>query len=323
VGGDDRVSAATLFAQIEPTTRCNYTCGFCVGRKMRQGDLSWDTFEKFLKLHPGLKHVELQGEGEPLLHPRFFDMVEACRARGAEVSLITNGSMLSINADRLVASGVASVHVSLESAEPDEFAKIRGGRLAKVIEGLQCLMQRRRDGHRKQPTVGFCVTILRSTLGAIHEIVALYERLDLDGGISVQLLQDMDAYADHYDDAMRGELVPREVWRDYRWVVEAARGKAFVRPYATSYYGALFEGFDPATGTCPWLERGTYMTIDGTVAGCCYMKNPEHAFGNLRHGDAPAIEEKRRGLARELKNGRIPVPCAGCDVANAIIRAMC
>ena len=279
------MSKAALFAQIEPTTRCNYTCGFCMSRKMRQGDLDWETFERFLALHRDLRHIELQGEGEPLLHPRFFDMVGACRARGIEVSLITNGSMLSSAADRLIASGVASVHVSLESADPEDFRKIRGGRFSKVVEGLGLLLQRRREANRPLPVVGFCVTILRSTLGAIHDIVSLYERLELDGGISVQLLQDMEAYADHYDDAMRGELVSRQTWRDYRWVVEAARGKAFVRPYATSYYGALFDGFDPATRTCPWLERGAYMTIDGTVAGCCYMKKPEHAFGNVRDGD--------------------------------------
>src|SRR5437868_464777 len=70
------------FAQIEPTTRCNFTCGFCAGRYMPQRDLTWDDFQTFLAAHPALRHVELQGEGEPLLHPLFFDMVAACRARG-------------------------------------------------------------------------------------------------------------------------------------------------------------------------------------------------------------------------------------------------
>ena len=111
------MNTLTEFAQIEPTTRCNYRCGFCAGRSMRQGDLDWQVFERFLSSNPNLRHVELQGEGEPLMHPRFFDMVAACRARGIKVSLISNGSMLSESAiDRLIEGGVDSIHVSLESA---------------------------------------------------------------------------------------------------------------------------------------------------------------------------------------------------------------
>ena len=32
--------------QIEPTTRCNFTCGFCCGRAMSQSDLDLALFER-------------------------------------------------------------------------------------------------------------------------------------------------------------------------------------------------------------------------------------------------------------------------------------
>ncbi len=43
----------------------------------------------------GLMHVELQGEGEPMLHPRFFEMAAMIRRMHpvAKISLITNGSL--------------------------------------------------------------------------------------------------------------------------------------------------------------------------------------------------------------------------------------
>ena len=61
---------------------------------MAQGDLPFERFEAALAAFPELKHIELQGEGESLLHPRFLDMVTAARARGIKISFITNGSFL-------------------------------------------------------------------------------------------------------------------------------------------------------------------------------------------------------------------------------------
>src|SRR5436853_394055 len=118
------------FLQIEPTTRCNFTCGFCCGRSMEQGDLPLERFVAALDTFPDVRHVELQGEGESLMHPRFFDMVGLCRGRGIKVSLITNGSFLSREvAGKLLDAGIEKVSVSMESADARTFREIRGGKL--------------------------------------------------------------------------------------------------------------------------------------------------------------------------------------------------
>lgn len=305
------------FAQIEPTTRCNFTCGFCAGRSMRQGDLSWDDFEKFLSMNPGLKHVELQGEGEPLMHPRFFDMAAACRARGIKVSLITNGSMLSERAvTRLIEENVDSLHVSIESADPEQFQAIRGGKLHKVLTGIRLLLDRRRQLQKARPTVGFSVTVLRETISAIPQIASTYKELGMDGGISIQLLQNMACYAENYDEKMLQQLVPPDLWESCSWVVGAAVAMVPVQPGASSYYGELFAGFDPASGTCPWLERGAYLNIDGGVTGCCFMKGPHRVFGYVSIDPPEKIDGRRRELANTLRAGSVPSACSGCDVAR-------
>jgi MoaA/NifB/PqqE/SkfB family radical SAM enzyme len=284
---------------------------------MRQGDLSWEAFEKYLAMNPGLKHVELQGEGEPLMHPRFFDMVSACRARGIKVSLISNGSMLGETAvTRLIEEEVGSLHVSIESADPEQFRAIRGGKLHKVLNGIRLLMQRRRELGKTRPTVGFSVTVLRETISAIPAIAAVYKELGMDGGISIQLLQNMACYTENYDEKLLQQLVPPELWKSCSRIAGAMVAMVPVQSGASSYYGSLFAGFDPASGTCPWLERGAFLNIDGGVTGCCFMKGPHRVFGNVFTDSTEFIEGRRRELANILQYGSVPAACSGCDVAR-------
>jgi hypothetical protein len=64
-------------------------------------------------LRPPLE-LRLQGEGEPLLHPRFFEMVAFAAGRGLEVSVTTRMPGLSASrAEECVQSGLARMHVVL------------------------------------------------------------------------------------------------------------------------------------------------------------------------------------------------------------------
>src|SRR3712207_7006949 len=57
--------------------------------------------------------LTLQGLGEPLLAPDFFEMVEYATARGIRTGFNTNGTFLTRQAaERLVRAGVDWLHVS-------------------------------------------------------------------------------------------------------------------------------------------------------------------------------------------------------------------
>lgn len=312
-----RQGVTVTFVQIEPTTRCNFTCGFCAGRSMAQRDLDWAAFRAFLVAHPGLRHVELQGEGEPLLHPRFFDMVAACRARGIRVSLITNGSLLNPErVERLLDAGVGSIHVSIESADPARFQAIRGGKFRKVKDGLALLIDRRRERGLAEPLIGLAVTVLKSTLAGLDDVARLYLELGLDGGVVAQQLQPMPVYSRHYDTAMAGEVLgPDEARRFGGARAALARHMPVPRPDGFFYY-ALFQGFDPRRDTCPWLARGAYLDAGGGITGCCFMK--DEADASRDPGEAAA---RRAALRETLDRGEVPAACAGCGTAAGIAHA--
>jgi hypothetical protein len=125
------VPAATLpvatVVQIEP-----------VGRR-RMAAPALMSFGAFCTLVGALRPpvaLHLHGEGEPLLHPRFFDMVAFAAARGLEVSATTGMPALSARrAEECVQSGLARLHVLLG---PDPTALARRG-LARLEEAKRRL----------------------------------------------------------------------------------------------------------------------------------------------------------------------------------------
>ena len=301
------------FLQIEPTTRCNFTCGFCCGRSMTQSDLDFELFERTLAKFPHVRYVELQGEGEPLLHPRFFDMLAAARSRGILVSMITNGSLLTAEAvTQIVAGGVEKVSISIESADPAKFRQIRGGKLEKVIEGIARLVAAKRT----LPRVGFSVTMLRSTARDLDAIVELYQRLGMDGGITTQALQRMPGYLASYPPAMQDELLDQRE-ADARYVRFYRRTRAISNPTWGNggFYGRLMDGWKPASRRCPWLDKGAYVSRDGVVTACCMIKDEKHALGRV--DDDPAkILSKRAQMRDQLARGETPAACTGCEIAR-------
>jgi len=304
--------------QIEPTTRCNFTCGFCCGRSMTQSDIERPVFERALDDFPDARHLELQGEGEPLMHPRFFEMVAAAHARGMRVSFITNGSHFSPeNVDRLLACrGVEKVSVSLESADGATFRAIRGGKLEKVVAGLERLVAERNARGLDRPVVGLSVTLLRRTNGHLSAILDLYRRLGLDGGVSAQPLQRMPAYELAYDAATSGErLTPDEI--DLRMLDHLRRaGRLPRRRSARGFYEVLMAGWRPSSRSCPWLDKGLYVNRDGLVTPCCMIKDPSHALGRVGVDRPGEILARRERLRAELRGGAIPAPCRGCEIAR-------
>lgn len=308
------------YIQIEPTTRCNFTCGFCAGRHMPQRDMTLEHLQQLVDPLRQLTHVELQGEGEPLLNPDFFAMVSYLRRRfpAVRISLITNGSLFTdALIEQLLAASLSSIMVSLESADATEFQRIRGGKFSRVTRGLGKLMERKK-AVADAPSVGLAVTLLRTTLPRVTAIAQLYDDLGLDGGIMLQPLQTMQVYRQFYDAGMQANLLQKA---DYQHVQQLIATDLPLRRSLAEYqrqptfYRELYGDETAAQPTCPWLERGLFISASGTAASCCFIKDTD------RHGLGPAggslesVMETRRRLLHQLKQGEIPVQCQGCGVA--------
>jgi MoaA/NifB/PqqE/SkfB family radical SAM enzyme len=133
-------SPALRFVQIEVTTHCNFTCFYCAGRAMPQRHMPLALFDDILRrLPPRALTVSLQGEGEPMLHPEFWEMVTRVRARGHRPYTITNGSALPY--PEHVAEAFPEIGISIDSLNETEAERIGRTHLDRVLRNLDRLLE--------------------------------------------------------------------------------------------------------------------------------------------------------------------------------------
>ncbi len=309
-------SGKVVFAQVEPTTRCNFICGFCSGRQMDQTDFAAEDFKRLLEAFPDLEHIELQGEGEPLLHKGFFDMARQARERGIHLSMITNGSLLSEErVAALLDLGMEAINVSVESPDEQEFRDIRGGSFAKVKAGIERLLAARRARGLDRPLVGFAITVLKHTIDRLPEIAELYEELGMDGGATVQPLNRMDAYSEVYDEKVAAQLLDQADMRRLSRVRNGSPKVVGMVKQATQsshFYPEMHRRF-PMLHGCPWVRGAIYVDRHGALLSCCMVKDAEtYGLGKLGLTPVEVVLNKRREIDAALNAGRPPEQCRGC-----------
>jgi MoaA/NifB/PqqE/SkfB family radical SAM enzyme len=322
--------AGVKLLQVEPTTRCNFICGFCCGRAMDQSDLSFQAFERMLACFPDLEHLELHGEGEPMLHPRIFDMARLARARGIRVTSITNGSHFTPRRiEAILDSGIAHLYISIESAIDAEFKEIRGGKLSKVCAGIRAMLAARDARGVRLPALGFGVTVLKRSMDALPSIVELYKSLGMDGGVSLHMLNTMPSYTSSYtrgmDAQLLGPLDQALVWARYARIArrEAVAGGGV--HFSDQIFGQMADG-GPARRdrakeyrSCSWLDHGLYVNRHGSSSGCARIKDTEKfGFGQVHHDEVDAIVARRDQMAGRVRAGEVPAACKGCFIADSI-----
>jgi radical SAM protein with 4Fe4S-binding SPASM domain len=125
------------------TRRCNLRCIHCYSdsdAREYPGELTW---EQCRAVVDDLAQFEVPGVlfsgGEPLIHPRFFDLAGYARSRGLRLTLSTNGTLIDREAaQRLKELGLAYVGISLDGigATHDHF-RGRQGAFEKTVAAFR------------------------------------------------------------------------------------------------------------------------------------------------------------------------------------------
>jgi len=142
----DNYGRPTLNLRIALTQRCNLRCLYC----HREGELSPSvemSLDEILKitciaLKLGIFKFKLTG-GEPLLRSDILQMVKGiAELRGVrDLSMVTNGTLLSPVAKDLREAGLDRVNVSLPTLSSETYVWLTGGDLNDAIDGVKAAVE--------------------------------------------------------------------------------------------------------------------------------------------------------------------------------------
>lgn len=134
------------YLRISVTDRCNLSCIYCMpGSKPRRFSrdelLTAEEIERIARVAVrrfGVRKIRLTG-GEPLLRKDILGIISAIKGLGVrDLSLTTNGVLLSGMARGLRQAGLDRVNVSLDTLYPARYREITGGgELSRPREGIR------------------------------------------------------------------------------------------------------------------------------------------------------------------------------------------
>ncbi len=129
---------------LELTNNCNLRCPECFNgsgaMKREKGFMELALFERIVEeLRPYTFHLNLYFQGEPMLHPGFYEFLE--KSKEFKTTVSTNGHFIDDHAaEKIALSSLNKLIISLDGMTEESYSAYRvGGDFKKVIEGIRLI----------------------------------------------------------------------------------------------------------------------------------------------------------------------------------------
>jgi MoaA/NifB/PqqE/SkfB family radical SAM enzyme len=322
------------YVQIEPVGQCNLRCQMCAIQFRQDGPpygplafMDFDAFTRLVDQFDTLQELHLQGLGEPMMHPRFFDMVAYAANKGVRVSINTNLTLLNARrAELCVTSGLDRIHVSIDGATAETYERIRvRSHFDRVVRNLGLLQDARALLGSDRPAVRMVTVLMRQNLHELPDLVRFAHEWNMEGLFVQHLCHDFgeSSLPAHYrpmrDFVQEQTLLEEDLTRVEHWFAAARstaaelgvdlrlpRSRPRVHPPGT-----------PGRQRCSWPWTGAYVSYQGFAMPCCMISTPDRLnFGNMAEEgvaavwNAPDFDAFRDRLASDEP----PEICRSCAV---------
>lgn len=276
---------------IELCNYCNLRCRHCAsgaGLSSREkGYISMHLFDKIIKdLSPYTLFTMFYFQGESMMHPQFFEMLEKARDMGVIIS--TNGHYLDPESCRQLAlSRLRKIIVSLDGLTPESYTRYRiGGNLETVLDGIVRLStELNREGRGRR--LELQVLVNRYNEGELDRIWEYARNL----GVRIRF-KSMQIESGEDSDNFLPEN-PR--YRRYSLEGDKLKLRSSLADY------------------CYRLWTNPVISWDGNVLPCCFDKDARYIMGNMQNH---SFKEIWKSQTYNLFRSNLLQNRAGIDICN-------
>lgn len=289
---------------IEPTTSCNLRCPECPSglRSFTRptGMLKTGVYRKIIdELKDTLLYLLLYFQGEPYLHPDFFELVEYASERKIYTATSTNAHFLSDeNAKKTVTSGLDRLIISIDGTSQETYSAYRkGGNLEKVIAGTKRVLYWKKALNSKTPHVVFQFLVVRPNEHQIADVQALAKSLGVEEvGLKT---------AQIYDYKHGSPLIPTiEKYARYK---KQSDGTYRIKNKLINH--------------CWKMWHSCVITWDGGIVPCCFDKDAHYKLGSVTTTSFNEIwqSEKYSKFRGAVMKGRSQIDmCRNCTEGTKV-----
>lgn len=298
---------------LEPNSTCNFRCTMCQvsnwDNGKRANDMKFEDFKNFIDTNNHFTEVKIHGMGEPLLHKRYFDMVEYLSSQHIWTRTSINGSLLHVkeNYKKLIDAEIGEVQCSFDGATKEVYEKIRvKSNFEQVIENFTILNTYANTKNRVYTRMW--ALIQKSNRHQIFEFVELAHKMGFKRlSFSVSL---NDWGREEWNQNNKMQEANRFTQEEHERLIELSKKYEIditLWEQGSSYSTSSKEKL------CAWIFNRPYISSDSKVVPCCMIADP--SVVNL--GDAVDFEnvwnnEKYQDFRKLHLNGNIPQCCKGC-----------
>jgi MoaA/NifB/PqqE/SkfB family radical SAM enzyme len=300
-----RPSALPYHVVVDPSSICNLRCPLCVqatapeARRRRLVDVGRFR-DAVAEIADHAIRIDLFNWGEPMLHPRFVELVRIAEAAGLWTRTSTNLSLpRPLDADAVAAAGLRHLVVSVDGATQQTYERYRtGGSLRTVLDNLARLVGAR-DRNRGRPVIEWQYLALRHNTGEIEAA----RRMAADIGVDVFRCG-----------GARGEMATK-LRLSTAENVRLSRAHLLDPSHPLSEYDA--DGHKARvheTDGCRWLWGKASLGADGSMAPCVSSWFPRDDLASWHDGRVAAAwrGDAYEAARRAATGGGLVAPGSVC-----------
>jgi len=161
--------------EIEPINTCNLRCQMCHVSFMKHDNVKIFDISLLSRLSSFKgKWVCIGSNFEPIMHPRFVEIMRYLSDMDCKIDLTTNGTLLKEKvADEMVNCNIKNVTISFDSIRKETYEKIRRG--AKYESAVQRILYLRESLKQNDTFFAINSVLMRSNIDELIETIDFWE----------------------------------------------------------------------------------------------------------------------------------------------------